>query len=122
MASLIWSAVTPGASVLKMVVRLGIPPGTPALDQSAALSGLRMPRQFWAGRDWGWPREAIHIAAAGRLHIPLFIGQFIARGFSWVEERLNAARWLRPSGPGAAPQLTAPSVPGCRRSTPGEAR
>jgi hypothetical protein len=74
MATLIWSAVTPGASVLKMVVRLGIPPGTPALDQSAALSGLRMPRQFWAGRDWGWQSETIHIAATGRLQILLIVG------------------------------------------------
>src|ERR1700678_1977925 len=98
MAWLIWSAVAPGASVLKMVVLFGMPPGTPAFDQSAALSGLRMPRQFWASRDGDCQRDAKHNAAAGRPRIPLLIADFMAGGLSGVAEWPDAASAGLPSG------------------------
>src|SRR5205807_1496300 len=47
-ALLICTAVAPGLSVAQIVVRVGIPPETPALDQSIARDGSRMPDQGWA--------------------------------------------------------------------------
>jgi hypothetical protein len=61
-----------------MMVRFGMPPGTPAFDQSAALSGFRIPLQFWATRRAGRQRQEMHTAAAGELKIPLFDTLFMA--------------------------------------------
>src|SRR5215831_16705426 len=47
-AELIWLEVAPGLSVAQMVVRFGIPPRTPALDQSTALEGSTIPDHCWA--------------------------------------------------------------------------
>ena len=78
MALLISSALAPGASVLQIVVRFGIPSGIPALDQSAARSGFRMPLQPWASRSPGRPRQAMQIAAADGLMSLLFLALFMA--------------------------------------------
>src|SRR5258708_21424635 len=48
MALLIWAAVAPGLSVAQIVVRLGIPPTTPGLVQSAARLGSMIPDHGWA--------------------------------------------------------------------------
>src|SRR4051812_11588306 len=45
MALLIWAAVAPGLRVAQWVARSGMPPGTPAPDQSTALLGSMMPTQ-----------------------------------------------------------------------------
>ena len=44
----ICAVVAPGLSVEQIVVRVGIPPGTPALLQSTAREGLKMPDHGWA--------------------------------------------------------------------------
>src|SRR5579863_10285420 len=66
MAALICSAVAPGAKALKILVRLGMPSGRPAPDQSAARAGARTPFQFWAQRGRPKPKRPAPRSAAAR--------------------------------------------------------